>query len=82
MLNDDEISTSVQADSDPINDETNEDEDNNNERSIKCWCVFCVRDRYGELKTNNNQSIVLLNYCCSRESETLHEKTNGTAKNK
>ncbi|GFX93912.1 hypothetical protein TNCV_3412751 [Trichonephila clavipes] len=33
MLNDDEIVTSVQAESDPVDDETDEDEDNNNESS-------------------------------------------------
>ncbi|GFV43516.1 hypothetical protein TNCV_4592401 [Trichonephila clavipes] len=33
MLNDDEIVTSVQAESNPIDDETDEDEDNNNESS-------------------------------------------------
>ncbi|GFX38106.1 uncharacterized protein TNCV_3837051 [Trichonephila clavipes] len=30
MLNDDEIVTSVQAESDPVDDETDEDDDNNN----------------------------------------------------
>ncbi|GFS72481.1 uncharacterized protein TNCV_2116261 [Trichonephila clavipes] len=33
MLNDDEIVTSVQAESDPVDDEMDEDEDNNNESS-------------------------------------------------
>ncbi|GFW09049.1 hypothetical protein TNCV_3081411 [Trichonephila clavipes] len=33
MLNDDEIVTSVQAESDPVDDETDEDEDNTNESS-------------------------------------------------
>ncbi|GFW85842.1 hypothetical protein TNCV_854911 [Trichonephila clavipes] len=33
MLNYDEIVTSVQAESDPVDDETNEDKDNNNESS-------------------------------------------------
>ncbi|GFX16882.1 uncharacterized protein TNCV_2518601 [Trichonephila clavipes] len=33
MLNNDEIRTSVQEESDPVNDETDEDEDNNNESS-------------------------------------------------
>ncbi|GFW96869.1 uncharacterized protein TNCV_2160051 [Trichonephila clavipes] len=33
MLNDDEIVTSVQAESDPVDDETDEDEDNNSESS-------------------------------------------------
>ncbi|GFW82603.1 uncharacterized protein TNCV_3491751 [Trichonephila clavipes] len=49
MLNDDEIVTSMQEESDPVDDETDEDEYNNsNERwqdSIKC--VSCVRDSYG-----------------------------------
>ncbi|PRD30889.1 UNVERIFIED_CONTAM: hypothetical protein NCL1_25049 [Trichonephila clavipes] len=33
MLNDDEIVTSVQEESDPVDDEADEDEDNNNESS-------------------------------------------------
>ncbi|GFV62723.1 hypothetical protein TNCV_901781 [Trichonephila clavipes] len=33
MLNDDEIVASVQAEFDPVDDETDEDEDNNNESS-------------------------------------------------
>ncbi|GFW36473.1 uncharacterized protein TNCV_1344341 [Trichonephila clavipes] len=33
MLNNDEIVTSVQAESDPVDDETDEDKDNNNESS-------------------------------------------------
>ncbi|GFX93598.1 hypothetical protein TNCV_1587751 [Trichonephila clavipes] len=50
MLND----TSVQAESDPVDDETDEDEDNNSESSkgpFKCWHVFCVRDSYGVVRT-------------------------------
>ncbi|GFX43661.1 hypothetical protein TNCV_511101 [Trichonephila clavipes] len=35
MLNDDKIGTSVQEESDPIDDETDGDEDNNNEKSSK-----------------------------------------------
>ncbi|GFU65058.1 hypothetical protein TNCV_4130641 [Trichonephila clavipes] len=35
MLNDDEIVTSVQEQSDPVDDETGEDEDNNNSESSK-----------------------------------------------
>ncbi|GFV88762.1 hypothetical protein TNCV_3355141 [Trichonephila clavipes] len=34
MLNDDEIVTSVQAESDPVDNETDEDEDNNNEAKV------------------------------------------------
>ncbi|GFS89685.1 hypothetical protein TNCV_3787271 [Trichonephila clavipes] len=66
MQNDGEIMTSVQAESDPVDDET--DEDNNNDESsmsIKFWHVELWSG------TNNNQSAVLLNNCCSRESETL-----------
>ncbi|GFX12649.1 hypothetical protein TNCV_3157701 [Trichonephila clavipes] len=33
MLNDDEIVTSVQKESDPVDDETDEDKDNNNNES-------------------------------------------------
>ncbi|GFV71750.1 hypothetical protein TNCV_1476211, partial [Trichonephila clavipes] len=33
MLNDDEMVTSVKAESDPVDDETDEDEDKNNESS-------------------------------------------------
>ncbi|GFS47422.1 hypothetical protein TNCV_4863391 [Trichonephila clavipes] len=35
MLNDDEVATSVQEDSDPVDSETGEDEDNNNNESSK-----------------------------------------------
>ncbi|GFV39146.1 hypothetical protein TNCV_4759601 [Trichonephila clavipes] len=35
MLNDDEIVTSVQEESDPVGDETDEDEDSNNNESSK-----------------------------------------------
>ncbi|GFT58511.1 hypothetical protein TNCV_1249961 [Trichonephila clavipes] len=35
MLNDDEIVTSVQEESDPVDDEKNEDEDKNNNKSRK-----------------------------------------------
>ncbi|GFV84813.1 hypothetical protein TNCV_4297951 [Trichonephila clavipes] len=50
--------TSVQAKSDPVDDETDEDEEINNESR----------------KGPTNQSAILLNYCCSRESETLQRK--------
>ncbi|GFU44483.1 uncharacterized protein TNCV_1506061 [Trichonephila clavipes] len=35
MLNDDEIATFVQEESDPVNDETDKDEDNNNNESSR-----------------------------------------------
>ncbi|GFT53449.1 uncharacterized protein TNCV_3324391 [Trichonephila clavipes] len=86
MLNDDEIKTSVQAESDPVDYETDENEDNNNEnsKSIKCWRVFCVRDRYGVVRT----TIRVLSYSTTAAQENQRpcsEKTkvyNGTAKNK
>ncbi|GFW01865.1 hypothetical protein TNCV_3028361 [Trichonephila clavipes] len=57
MLSDDEIVTSAQAESDPVDDEMDEDEENNNNESSK--------------STNNNQSAVLLNYCCSRKQSAV-----------
>ncbi|GFW83931.1 hypothetical protein TNCV_857141 [Trichonephila clavipes] len=49
MLNDDEIVTSVQAESDPIDDETDEDEDNNNQSSKgpSNAGAFSALDSYG-----------------------------------
>ncbi|GFT09624.1 cGMP-inhibited 3',5'-cyclic phosphodiesterase A [Trichonephila clavipes] len=68
MLNDDEIVTSVQAESDPVDDETDKDEDNNNESSKGQMLARFLRYRQLWSGTNNNQSAVLFNYCCSRES--------------
>ncbi|GFX91223.1 hypothetical protein TNCV_1246381 [Trichonephila clavipes] len=54
MLNDDKIVTFVQAESDPVDDETDEDKNNNSESSkcpSKFWHVFCVRDSYGVVRT-------------------------------
>ncbi|GFS82019.1 uncharacterized protein TNCV_1790871 [Trichonephila clavipes] len=86
MLNDDQIVSSVQEESDPVDDETDEDEDNNNKESSK---GPSNADMFSTLETSiewyEQQGAVLLNYCCSRESETLQRKTklyNGTAKNK
>ncbi|GFU64001.1 hypothetical protein TNCV_245791 [Trichonephila clavipes] len=36
-----------------------------------------LRYRQPRSGTNNNQSAVLLNYCCSRESDTLQRKNEG-----
>ncbi|GFV22083.1 uncharacterized protein TNCV_4527681 [Trichonephila clavipes] len=71
MLNNNEILTSMQEESDPVGDETDEDEDNNNDSSKGPSNA----DAFSALQTamdstNNNQSAILLNYCCSRESET------------
>ncbi|GFY13028.1 hypothetical protein TNCV_665911 [Trichonephila clavipes] len=50
MLNDDEIATSVQEESDHVDDETDEDEDNNNSEISKgpsnADAFFCVGDSY------------------------------------
>ncbi|GFV29678.1 uncharacterized protein TNCV_330441 [Trichonephila clavipes] len=77
MLNDDEIAISAQEESDPIDDETDEDENNNNESSKGPSNA----DAFSALKTAmewyEKQSAVLLNYCCSRESETLQRKNGG-----
>ncbi|GFW19422.1 hypothetical protein TNCV_1603161 [Trichonephila clavipes] len=98
MPNDDKIMTSVQEESDPVNDETDEDEDNNNNESSKgpsnadvfSALEIAMATIRGLLRatiratTSNYQRAVLLNCCCSRESETFcSDKTkmcNGTAK--
>ncbi|GFV46332.1 hypothetical protein TNCV_3232211 [Trichonephila clavipes] len=70
MLSDDDIVTSVQEESDPVDHETVEDEDNNNENNkapSNADAFFCVGDSYGVVRT----TISVLSYCCSRESETL-----------
>ncbi|GFX23745.1 hypothetical protein TNCV_3596871 [Trichonephila clavipes] len=77
MLNDDEIVTYLQEESDPVDDE---DEDNNNNESSKGPSnadAFSALETAIWSDTNNNQSAVLLNYCCSRESETLQRRNKG-----
>ncbi|GFT26043.1 uncharacterized protein TNCV_2332341 [Trichonephila clavipes] len=72
MLNDDEIVTSVQEESNPVDDETVEDEDNTTKVArVHQMLTHFLRYRQPWSSTNNNHSAVLLNYCCSRESETL-----------
>ncbi|GFX73958.1 uncharacterized protein TNCV_397691 [Trichonephila clavipes] len=71
MLNDDEIVTSMHEESDPVDDEIDADEDNNNNESSKGpsnFEAFFALESTMELY--EQQSVVLLNYCCSRESET------------
>ncbi|GFX72910.1 uncharacterized protein TNCV_1698071 [Trichonephila clavipes] len=74
MLNDGEIATSVQEESDPVDDEMDEDESNNNESTKDP----SNDDAFSVLETATEwyeqQSAVLLNYCRSRESETLQRK--------
>ncbi|GFY16547.1 hypothetical protein TNCV_735741 [Trichonephila clavipes] len=78
ILNNDEIVTSVQEESDFVDDETDEDEDNNNESSkVHQMLTRFLHWRQLWSGTNNNQSAVLLNYCCSRESKTLQRKNEG-----
>ncbi|GFT49493.1 uncharacterized protein TNCV_3366841 [Trichonephila clavipes] len=66
MLND-EIVTSVQKESDPVDNETNEGEDNNNDESNK---GPSDADMFSVLETAMEEyeqpSAVLLSYCCSR----------------
>ncbi|GFS95325.1 hypothetical protein TNCV_2631291 [Trichonephila clavipes] len=71
MLNDDEIMTSVQAESDPVDDETDGDEDINNgsSKGSSNAGVFSLLETAMEWY-EQEKSAVLLNYCCSRESET------------
>ncbi|PRD27198.1 UNVERIFIED_CONTAM: hypothetical protein NCL1_36063 [Trichonephila clavipes] len=74
MLNDGELVTSVQEESDPVDDEMNEDEDNNNNENSEGPSnvdVFSVLKTAMELY-EQPKSAVLLNHCCSRKSETLH----------
>ncbi|GFU86828.1 uncharacterized protein TNCV_1342731 [Trichonephila clavipes] len=73
MLNDGELVTSVQEESDPVDDEMNEDEDNNNNENSEGPSnvdVFSVLKTAMELY-EQPKSAVLLNHCCSRKSETL-----------
>ncbi|GFT37303.1 hypothetical protein TNCV_1127281 [Trichonephila clavipes] len=77
MLNDDGIVTSLHEVSNPVDHETDDDEDNNNNNESSK--APSNADSFSALRqlwrgTNNNQSAVLLNYCCSRESETLQGK--------
>ncbi|GFW89817.1 uncharacterized protein TNCV_2424741 [Trichonephila clavipes] len=73
-LNDDEIVTSGQEESDPFDDETDEDEDNSNESSKGPSNADAFSALETAMEWYEQQSAVLLNYCCSRESETLQRK--------
>ncbi|GFU65621.1 uncharacterized protein TNCV_635441 [Trichonephila clavipes] len=79
MLNDDKIVTSVQEESDHIDNEKYENKDINNEsskKSIKCWSVFCVRYRYGVVRT----TITVLSYStiAAQENQILQRKSEAT----
>ncbi|GFX43021.1 uncharacterized protein TNCV_436371 [Trichonephila clavipes] len=76
MLNDDEIVTSMQEEFDPVDDEMDEDEDKNNENSKgpSNADAFSTLETAMEWYEQQSECAVLLNYCCSRESETLQRK--------
>ncbi|GFV04053.1 uncharacterized protein TNCV_916771 [Trichonephila clavipes] len=85
MLNDDEIMTSVQEESDPVHDKTGEDENNNNNESSNGPSnadAFSALDIYGVVPT----TIRLLSYSTTAAQENqgpCSETTkvyNGTAK--
>ncbi|GFX64605.1 hypothetical protein TNCV_1671411 [Trichonephila clavipes] len=76
MLNDDKFATFMQEESDSVDDEADEDEGNNNESSKGPSNTDAFSALETDVETNNNQSAVLLNYCCSKESQTLHYPNN------
>ncbi|GFU40089.1 uncharacterized protein TNCV_4692891 [Trichonephila clavipes] len=86
MLNDDEIVTSVQEESDPVDDETDEDDDITTKvaRVHQMLTSFCVRDSHRVVGI----TIRVLSYSTTASQENRRpcsEKTkvyNGTAKNK
>ncbi|GFU98563.1 integrase catalytic domain-containing protein [Trichonephila clavipes] len=78
MLNDDEIVTSVQTESDHVDDETDEDEDNNESSKGSSNDAFSTLETALEWY---DPMAVLLNYCYSDESETL-QRNKGTARKK
>ncbi|GFU94784.1 hypothetical protein TNCV_3364791 [Trichonephila clavipes] len=76
MLKNDEIVTSVQEESDTVNNETDDDEDNSNNESIKGPSkanAFSALE--AAMEWYEQQSAVPLSYCCSRESEILQQNT-------
>ncbi|GFT14805.1 uncharacterized protein TNCV_3482781 [Trichonephila clavipes] len=79
MLNDDEIVTSVQEVSDPVDDETYEDDDNNNNESSKgpsnadAFSALEIAMEWYEQQSECCPTQLLL----SRESETLQPKSEG-----
>ncbi|GFX82699.1 uncharacterized protein TNCV_1193741 [Trichonephila clavipes] len=79
MLNDDEIVTSVQEESDLVDDERMKTRTTTTTKVARVHQrltpFLCYRHLWSG--TYNNQSAILLNYCCSRESETLQRKNEG-----
>ncbi|GFV76028.1 uncharacterized protein TNCV_1456251 [Trichonephila clavipes] len=70
--------TSVQEESDTVDDETDEEEANDNHESSNGPSnadVFSVLEI--AMEWYEQQSFALLNYCYSRESETLQRKNEG-----
>ncbi|GFW40872.1 hypothetical protein TNCV_4369201 [Trichonephila clavipes] len=75
MLHDDEFVISVQEQSYPFDDETDEDEDKNNNESSKGPSNADASSALEiAIEWHEQQSDALLNYFCSRESETLKRK--------
>ncbi|GFU81011.1 uncharacterized protein TNCV_1277561 [Trichonephila clavipes] len=66
MLNDDEIVTFVQKESDPVDDETNEDVDNNNNKSSKGPSMLTRFLCYTAMEWYEQQS-----ECCSTQLQLL-----------
>ncbi|GFU89155.1 hypothetical protein TNCV_2896031 [Trichonephila clavipes] len=80
MLNDDKIVTSVQEESNPVDDETDEDKNNNNESSkgpSNADAFSKVRDSYGVVRTtitvlSNSTTVAQENQRpCSKKKEDV-----------
>ncbi|GFW83178.1 uncharacterized protein TNCV_3237251 [Trichonephila clavipes] len=77
MLNDDEILTPVQAESNPVDDETDEDEDNSEIRKGPSNAgAFSALETAMEW-SEPQSGCCPLNHYCSRESESLLRKNEG-----
>ncbi|GFV29976.1 hypothetical protein TNCV_3100531 [Trichonephila clavipes] len=78
MLNDDEIVTSVPEESDPVDDETDKDEDNNeSSKGPSNADASAALETAMEGYEQQSDFCPTLNYCCSKESESLQRKNEG-----
>ncbi|GFT04502.1 uncharacterized protein TNCV_1930111 [Trichonephila clavipes] len=79
MLNDDEIVFSVQSESDPVDDETDKDEDNNNESSKvpSNAGAFSTLETAMEWYEQQSECCPTQLNCFSRESDTSQTKNEG-----
>ncbi|GFX84102.1 hypothetical protein TNCV_4859101 [Trichonephila clavipes] len=88
ILNDDDIVTSVQEESDPVDDETDEDEGNNSNESSKGPSNVDAFSRYRQLWRAVRTTIRVLSYSTTAAQENQRPSSeeakvyNGTAKNK